>query len=41
VRAGKSIEQILALNLAQPYAKEWPGGHERFIRTVHEEVTRR
>lgn len=41
VRAGKSIDQILALDLAKPYAKEWPAGHERFIRAVHEEVTRR
>ncbi len=41
VRAGKSIEQILALNLAAPYTREWPGGHERFIRAVHEELTRR
>lgn len=41
VRAGTSIEQILALNLAAPYAKEWPGGHERFIRAVHEEITRK
>lgn len=41
IRAGKSIEQILALNLAAPYAAEWPAGHERFVRAVHEELSRR
>jgi glyoxylase-like metal-dependent hydrolase (beta-lactamase superfamily II) len=41
LRAGKSVEQILALQLAAPYAGEWPGGHERFIRTVVEELSRR
>lgn len=41
VRAGRTIEQVLALKLTDPYAKEWPGGHERFVRAVHEEITRR
>lgn len=41
VRAGRTIEQVLALKLTDPYAKEWPGGHERFVRAVHEELTRR
>jgi cyclase len=38
---GKSIEQVLALKLSAEYAAEWPGGHDRFIRAVFDEVTRR
>jgi glyoxylase-like metal-dependent hydrolase (beta-lactamase superfamily II) len=41
VRAGKTIEQVLALKLAAAYEKEWPGGHERFVRAVYEELSRR
>jgi len=41
VRAGRTIDQVLALKLGAPYEKEWPGGHERFIRTVYEELSRR
>lgn len=41
VKAGRTVEQVLALKLTDPYAKEWPGGHERFVRAVHEELTRR
>jgi glyoxylase-like metal-dependent hydrolase (beta-lactamase superfamily II) len=40
VRAGKSIEQVLALKLSAAYEKEWPAGHERFIRAVYEELKR-
>jgi cyclase len=41
VRAGKTVEQILALKLSAEYEKEWPGGHERFVRAVFEELSRR
>lgn len=41
VRAGRSIDQVLALKLTAAYEKEWPGGHERFVRTVFEELSRR
>ena len=41
VRAGKTIEQVLALKLSAEYEKEWPGGHERFIRAVFDEASRR
>jgi cyclase len=41
VSAGKSIEQVLALKLSAEYEKEWPGGHERFIRAVFAELTQR
>lgn len=39
VKAGKSIDQVLALKLTAPYEKEWPGGTERFVRAVYEELT--
>jgi cyclase len=41
VRAGKTIEQVLALKLSAEYEKEWPGGHERFVRAVFDELSRR
>lgn len=41
VKAGRTIEQVLALKLGAPYEKEWPAGHERFVRTVFEELSRR
>jgi glyoxylase-like metal-dependent hydrolase (beta-lactamase superfamily II) len=41
IAAGKTLDQILALNLAAPYAREFPSGHERFLRTLHQELTRR
>jgi glyoxylase-like metal-dependent hydrolase (beta-lactamase superfamily II) len=39
--AGKTIEQVLAANMSAAYAKDWPGGHERFIRTLYEELSGR
>lgn len=41
VRAGKTIDQVLALKLTTAYEKEWAGGHERFVRAVYEELSRR
>lgn len=41
VRAGRSVDQVLALDLTAPYQQEWPGGHERFVRAVFEELSRR
>ena len=38
---GKTIEQILELNIGAAYAKDFPGGHERFVRATHQELTRR
>ncbi len=40
-QAGRSIDEILALKLAAPHEKEWPAGHDRFVRAVFEETTRR
>ena len=39
--AGKTVDQVLAANMSAAYAKEWPGGHERFIRTLYEELSGR
>ena len=41
MRGGKTIEQILALKLSAEYEKEWPGGHDRFVRAVFEELSRK
>lgn len=41
IRAGKTIEQVLALKVTAAYEKDWPGGHERFVRAVFEELSRR
>jgi cyclase len=40
-RAGKTIEQVLALKLSAEYESEWKGGHERFIRAVFEEAAKK
>lgn len=39
VAAGKSVEAVLAAKLTDRYAKDWPGGHERFVRTLHQELS--
>lgn len=41
VAAGRTIEQLLALGITAPYAREWPGGHERFVRLLYQEMSRR
>ena len=38
IKAGKTVEQVLAAKITEPYAKDWPGGHERFIRILYEEL---
>ncbi len=39
IAAGKTLDQVLAAKLTEPYAKDWPGGHERFVRTVYQELS--
>ena len=39
IAAGKTVEQVLAAKLTEPYAKDWPGGHERFIRVAYQELS--
>lgn len=41
IKSGKSVEQVLALKLTAPYEQAWPGGHERFVRAVFEELSRK
>lgn len=41
ISTGKTVEQILELNIGAPYAKEFPGGHERFVRLAHQELSRK
>jgi glyoxylase-like metal-dependent hydrolase (beta-lactamase superfamily II) len=41
VKGGKTIEQVLALKLSAEFEKEWPGGHERFVRAVYDEMSKR
>jgi cyclase len=41
VTAGQTVEQLLAANITSAYAKDWPGGHERFVRALHQELSNR
>ena len=41
VAAGRTVEQVLAAGITATYAKEWPGGHERFVRLLYQELSRR
>jgi phage terminase Nu1 subunit (DNA packaging protein) len=41
IAAGKSVDDILAAKITEPYAKDWPGGHERFVRTLYQELSGR
>jgi len=41
VAAGRTLEQILAANLTAPYLRDWPGGHERFVRLAYQELSKR
>ncbi|MDH5235029.1 MAG: MBL fold metallo-hydrolase [Gemmatimonadota bacterium] len=41
IRAGRTVEQVLAANITAPYLKDWPGGHERFVRSLYRELARR
>jgi hypothetical protein len=41
VAAGSTLEQVLAANISAPYAADFPSGHERFVRLLYQELTRR
>lgn len=41
IAAGKTVDQVLAANITAPYAKEYPTGHERFVRLLYQELSRR
>jgi cyclase len=41
VSTGKTIEQIQELNIAAPFARDFPGGHKIFVTEVHKDLTRK
>jgi cyclase len=41
VSTGKTVEMILELNIAAPFAREFPGGHRIFVTEAHKDLTRK
>lgn len=41
VAAGRTLDQVLAAKITADYATDWPGGHDRFVRLLHQELTKR
>ena len=41
IRAGKTLDQILAMKVTAQYEKDFPGGHERFVRMAFQELNRK
>ena len=41
VAAKRTVEQVLASTISVEYDKEWPGGRERFLRILHQELSAR
>lgn len=41
IAAGKTLDQVLAANITAAYLKDWPGGHERFVRLLYQELSKR
>jgi len=41
ISTGKTADQVVELNIGAPYAKEFPGGHERFVRLAHQELSKK
>jgi glyoxylase-like metal-dependent hydrolase (beta-lactamase superfamily II) len=41
MRAKKTVEQVLADSITRAYAKEWPAGHERFVRLLYQELSKK
>ena len=41
VSTGKTVEQILELNIAAPFAGEFPGGHRIFVTEAHKDLTKK
>ncbi|NUQ11938.1 MAG: MBL fold metallo-hydrolase [Gemmatimonadaceae bacterium] len=39
ISTGRTVEQILELNIGRPYERDFPVGHTRFVRAVHQELT--
>jgi glyoxylase-like metal-dependent hydrolase (beta-lactamase superfamily II) len=41
ISQGRTVDQILELNVTGAYAKDFPAGHARFVRLAHQELSRR
>ena len=41
IAAGKTADEVVAAKISEPYAREFPAGHERFLRILHQELSRR
>ena len=41
VSTGKTVEQILELNIAASFASEFPGGHRIFVTEAHKDLTKK
>jgi len=41
ISTGKTADQVVELNIGAPYAKDFPGGHERFVRLAHQELSKK
>jgi len=41
VKAKKTLEQVLADSVSKPYAKDWPAGHDRFVKLLYQEMTKK
>lgn len=41
VAAGKTLEQVQAAKITAAYERDWPGGHDRFVRLAYQELSRR
>lgn len=40
VRAGRTLEEVVAMRITEPYLAAWPAGHDRFVRVLYQEVAR-
>jgi len=41
VSTGKTLDDILQLDIGKPYRADFPSGHERFVRIAYDELARR
>ena len=41
IAAGRTVEDVLAAKITAAYERDWPGGHERFVRLAYQELSQR
>jgi glyoxylase-like metal-dependent hydrolase (beta-lactamase superfamily II) len=39
IAAGKSADEVVAAKISEAYARDFPAGHERFLRILHQELS--